>query len=79
MFPIQLGLKASCNPEQMMTRLKYQPDVFEFFTSEKLNFFLWLSAKKLKRQFGPRACSRTSDFYNFRLFYINRQFPVFSI
>lgn len=34
MFPIQLGLKASCNPEQMMTRLKYQPDVFEFFTSE---------------------------------------------
>ena len=35
MFPIQLGLKASCNPEQMMTRLKYQPDVFEFFTSEK--------------------------------------------
>ena len=34
MFPIQLGLKASCAPEQVASRLKYQPDVFEFFTSE---------------------------------------------
>lgn len=34
MFPIQLGLKASCAPEQVASRLKYHPDVFEFFTSE---------------------------------------------
>ena len=34
MFPIQLGLKASCDLEQMESRLKYHPDVFEFFTSE---------------------------------------------
>lgn len=30
MFPIQLGLKASCAPEQVASRLKYHPDVFEF-------------------------------------------------
>ena len=34
MFPIQLGLKASSAPEQVASRLKYHPDVFEFFTSE---------------------------------------------
>ena len=28
MFPIQLGLKASCDLEQMKSRLKYHPDVF---------------------------------------------------
>ena len=30
MFPIQLGLKASCAPEQVASRLKYHTDVFEF-------------------------------------------------
>ena len=30
MFPIQLGLKASCDLEQMESRLKYHPDVVEF-------------------------------------------------
>ncbi len=34
MFMTQLGLKASCDPIQMESRLKYHPDVFEFFTSE---------------------------------------------
>lgn len=44
MFPIQLGLKASCDLEQMESRLKYHPDVFEFFTSLKWYFktiFIW--------------------------------------
>lgn len=38
MFPIQLGLKASCDLEKMESRLKYHPDVFEFFTSLKMVF-----------------------------------------
>lgn len=30
---IQLGLKASAAPQQLMDRLQYRPEVFEFFTS----------------------------------------------
>ena len=31
---IQLGLKASTDSEQIEDRLRYKPDVFEFYTSE---------------------------------------------
>jgi len=30
---VRLGLKASAEPKQLMNRLQYRPDVFEFFTS----------------------------------------------
>ena len=31
--------------------------ILRFSQAKILGFFLWLSAKKLKRQFVPRACS----------------------
>ncbi|GEO70815.1 sugar phosphate isomerase/epimerase family protein [Levilactobacillus acidifarinae] len=31
---VQLGLKAGADPTQLLDRLKYRPEVFEFFTSE---------------------------------------------
>ena len=34
MFPVRLGLKASCDPIQVASRLTYQPEIFEFYTSE---------------------------------------------
>lgn len=32
---VQLGLKASAEPQQLLDRLKYRPTVFEFFTSQQ--------------------------------------------
>ncbi|VEI59779.1 xylose isomerase-like protein [Streptococcus mutans] len=31
---MRLGLKSSADPDQMESRLKYQPSVYEFYTSE---------------------------------------------
>ena len=37
--------------------------ILRFSQAKILGFFLWLSAKKLKRQFVPHACSARQIFY----------------